>query len=287
MLELLRARPTRRCAPCYVVAQRRVATRSSTRSSSSRARLRTVPPERLDRDGAQRRAARRARAAPHRCAPPTSTTCSPRRTRSSSRSTVSPIRATSARCCASAETAGVTGIVVPRHRSARVTPVGREGRGRRDRVRADRDRRRHPRVRSNARRAPACWSVGLDERGEQSARRPRRSPTNRSCSCSAPKGAASRGSRASAATCSRASRCTASSRRSTSRPRPRSRATRSRAAAASGQHGVACRVLAGLAQLAEQLICNQQVVGSIPTPGSACTCRVSAARRRPRNRKCL
>ena len=60
------------------------------------------------------------------------------------------------------------------------------------------------------------------------------------------------------------SRCAARSRRSTSRPPPRSRVTRSVAA---GRHYDPDAV-AGLAQLAEQLTCNQQVIGSIPIPGS-------------------
>ena len=57
-------------------------------------------------------------------------------------------------------------------------------------------------------------------------------------------------------------------------PPPPPHVTRSRVAS-----DVASGVLAGLAQLAEQLICNQQVVGSNPTPGSRHTS--------PRNRKCL
>src|SRR5438552_15961343 len=48
-----------------------------------------------------------------------------------------------------------------------------------------------------------------------------------------------------------------------------------------GQNGLSCaifsaystRVNAGIAQLVEQLICNQQVVGSNPTAGS-CNCRL-------------
>ena len=81
--------------------------------------------------------------------------------------------------------------------------------------------------------------------------RPRPSPTRRSCSCSAPKGAACRGSRVSAATCSRRSRCTGTSSRSTSPRRPRSRASRSRASAT---RPVALCARAGLAQLVEHLL---------------------------------
>ena len=68
----------------------------------------------------------------------------------------------------SAETAGATGIVLPRHRAARDHPRGGEGRGRRDRVPADRAGRRDSRPRSSARRAAGCWTVGLDERGDRS-----------------------------------------------------------------------------------------------------------------------
>ena len=46
----------------------------------------------------------------------------PRR-RSSSRSTASPIPATSARCCARRSAPGATGIVLPRHRAVHVTPT--------------------------------------------------------------------------------------------------------------------------------------------------------------------
>ena len=46
-------------------------------------------------------------------------------------------RATSARCCASAEAAGVTGVVLPRHRAVHVTPTVDQGRRRRDRAPAD------------------------------------------------------------------------------------------------------------------------------------------------------
>jgi hypothetical protein len=54
---------------------------------------------------------------------------------------------------------------------------------------------------------------------------------------------------------------------------------------------VSAALVAGIAQLAEQLICNQQVVGSIPTAGSLYNLpfepggrSVSAVKRRGRNK---
>ncbi len=94
------------------------------------------------------------------------------------------------------------------------------------------------------------------------------SPTNRSCWCSAPKGRGlARLTRRSLRRDSCRFRCAAQSRRSTWPRRPRSPVTRS--AAAAGQHVRSLKLArAGLAQLVEQLSCKQQVVGSIPTPGS-------------------
>ena len=264
VLELLRGAAAPGARPCHVSSTvRRRRGRRRDRRARGRPRCRSSRPERHRRDGAQRRAAgcRRDRGAVAR--PPTSTTCSTRPTRSSSRSTASPIRATSARSLRCAETAGATGVVLPRHRSARVTPVVAEGGRRRDRVPADRARRGHPgRARARAR-ARVCGRVGLDERGERSlfdldlADQP----------LVLVLGAEGRGlARLTRERCDVLVRIPMRGAIGVAQRRGRGRARVSRDRAA--PRGVASGVLAGLAQLVEQLICNQQVVGSIPTPGS-------------------
>ena len=60
----------------------------------------------------------------------------------------------------SAECAGATGVVLPRHRAVHVTPDGHEGRGRRRRAPAVRGRRRPARRAPAAARSTACgWSA--------------------------------------------------------------------------------------------------------------------------------
>ena len=182
-------RPARRCAASRCRA--RCATiPCSTRSASSPGRaLKVVDPERIDAARAHRRAAGRdrdrgaaARRRPRRAA-------AVARRASSSRSTASAIPRNLGAVARVAETAGATGLVLPapsqRARHAR----GREGRGRRDRVPADRARRRDPgRARARAPRRV------LDDRPRRSRPTSGRcstssSPTNRSCSCSAPRAA--------------------------------------------------------------------------------------------------
>ena len=165
-------------------------------------------------DGAQRRAARRRRdcAAPLPCR---------RRRRSARRRRRVPRRARRRHRSAQPR----RGRCAPRRPRARPASCCRVTAARASRLRSTKaaagaieylpiaTRRAASRRRSNARRATACWSVGLDEARRAVAVRPRAWPTSRSCSCSAPKDADSRASRASAATCSCASRCTVDSRR--------------------------------------------------------------------------
>ncbi len=67
----------------------------------------------------------------------------------------------------SAETAGASGVVLPRHRSARVTPVVAKAAAGAIEYLPIALVERHPR-RARTRRARGCWTVGLDERGDRS-----------------------------------------------------------------------------------------------------------------------
>ena len=81
-----------------------------------------------------------------------------------------------------AETAGVTGLVLPKHRSARVTPVVAKAAAGRDRAPADRAE-RHP-DRARARRTRGVLDASASTRAAIGACSISSSPTNRSCSCS-------------------------------------------------------------------------------------------------------
>ena len=200
----------------------------------------------------------------------------------------------------SAECAGATGIVLPRHRAVHVTPTVTKAAagavehlpfavvgGLPDRPPAALE---HGRVGGRPRRRRLHRPVG-----------PARPPTARSRSCSGPRARACPASSASAATRSSASRWTGSlgslnvsvggrAGLLRGRPRPRgglnARCRRPREDSLSSPGQVAGRryrcpaYLAGLAQLVEHCSCKADVVGSIPTPGSRIVC--SACPRRGR-----
>ena len=108
------------------------------------------------------------------------------------------------------------------------------------------------------------WCVGLDADGDQFALRSRRSPTSRSCSCSAPRVVGCHGSRA--------TRCDVIA----SIPmHGHIESLNVSAAAAVAMHRDRASTSsdslfphAGLAQSVEHFSCKEDVVGSIPTPGS-------------------
>ena len=164
-----------------------------------------------------------------------------------------------------AETAGVTGVVLPRHRSARVTPAVTKAAAGAIEYLPIASVAGIPAC-SIARRAKACGASASTSAATQSlfdldfdrpadrARARRRRPRARALTrdrCDVLAHIPMRGRVASLNVAAAAAlACHEVARRR------------------SVQRGVAWRVLAGLAQLAEQLICNQQVVGSNPTPGS-------------------
>ena len=249
---------------------RRRRARRDPRAGGRRAR-RSSPADRIDAMARSDAHAGSRRDARRRCPPPTSTSCcgahdaflvaldgvtDPRNLGAVARV---------------AETAGATGLVLPRHRSAHVTPaVAKAAAGAIEYLPIALVAASRPR--SNGRGGPECWTVGP--------RRARRPSLFDLELADQPLvlvlGSEGRGlarltrdalRRAGVDPDAWVDRVTA-----TSRPRPRSRATRSPGAARRHACEVAKRHydrdVAGLAQSAEQLTCNQQVVGSIPTPGS-------------------
>ena len=152
-------------------------------------------PGRPDRtQGPHRGAAGRGRVRGAGAGRPTSTTCSPIPPRSSSRSTASPTRRTSARCCAPPRPPARPASCSPTHRA--VGPHARRW-PRRPPARSSTCRSRSCRAfpaRSTGPKRAGVWCVGLDADGDQSLLRPRGRRRSRSCSCSAPRAAACRGS---------------------------------------------------------------------------------------------
>ena len=171
----------------------------------------------------------------------------------------------------SAECAGVTGVVLPRHRAVHVTPTV---------TKAAAGAVEHlpmalvgglPAALERLK-AAGLWVVGLDAGGDTrparapGRRRPGRPGARRRGRGAVPPGPPALRRRR------RPSRCAAGWARSTSPPPPPSPPTRSPAAADLGpgptRASRSISVFAGLAQLVEHLSCKQDVVGSIPTPGS-------------------
>ena len=89
-----------------------------------------------------------------------------------------------------AETAGVTGVVLPRHRGALARPGGGEGRGGGGRARADRARWRASPACSSARRRAGVWTRRARRRRRRRRCSSSRWPTGPSCSCSGPRAGA-------------------------------------------------------------------------------------------------
>ena len=168
-----------------------------------------------------------------------------------------------------AETAGVTGVVLPRHRSARPHAGRGEGRGGRDRAPADRDRRRGCRPCSTGRRGPGCGRSVSTPTGRRTSSHSTW-PTDRSSSCSARKAAGL--SRLTRERCDLVAGIPmrGADREPQRRDRGRGRMSRDRASTAryvgDRRSNLAC--VAGVAQSAEQRFCKPQVIGSIPISGS-------------------
>ena len=163
-----------------------------------------------------------------------------------------------------AETAGATGIVLPRHRAGGLTPGGRQGRGRRaSSTCRSRSSPASP-VRSTARSAPACGAWGSTPTATSRCFDARRSPTQPLVLVL---GAEGRGLSRLARDALRRDRVDpdARSHRVAQRERGgRGRVHRDRASIARDS----LFAHAGLAQVAEHFSCKEDVVGSNPTPGS-------------------
>src|SRR5262249_12906823 len=114
----------------------------------------------------------------------------------------------------SAETAGATGIVLPRHRAAHITPAAAKAAAGAIEYLPIAAVAGIPAVIIQAERADV-WTIGLDADGDGTIDELPRAyrPPARSCSCVARRVGGCRASRASVATSSPASRCTGTSRR--------------------------------------------------------------------------
>ena len=160
-----------RCTTLWLVDRRRRCRRSSTRSPRSPqgagVRIRRVPADQIERQARTERAPGRRRVRGAGADRATSTSCSPTRAPSSSRSTASPTRRTSARCCGAPRPRARPGWCSPRHRAVGLTPAVAKAAAGAIEYLPDRVRVRHPGALDRASRA-GVWCVGLDADGEQS-----------------------------------------------------------------------------------------------------------------------